>query len=986
MKKTARNVIRAPSQLWFVALAVLVVTAAFRPAPVAAQAPPAARMKALFLGDNGHHQPYQRAKEILPVLAANGVDMFYTDDPDDLNPAELDKYHALILYNNHEHVSNPQLNALLQFVDNGGGLIALHSSSASFQNSEEFTKLIGGAFKTHGTGTFTAVRTEPEHPAVQGVPTFESWDETYIHAKHNPVDRTVLEVRREGDHEEPWTWVRTYGDGRVFYTAWGHDERTWGNEGFQQLVLQGARWAAGDWTGEVQVAESLPTVDLPAPLPTYELPPAPWNTLSDPIYEGQVPLPMEESLELATVPEGFSIEEYASEPLIGRIIDFTWDERGRMWAAETNDYPNTLLDDDEEGGDRILILEDTDGDGQADDVKVFADGLNLVTSLVLINGGLVVAQAPHFFFLEDTDGDGQADVKEMIMTGWPRTDTHGTPSNFRYGFDNQVLGSVGYNGFRGTVGDRTYERGELAQGYFRFTPDGESLDYLARTSNNTWGVALTEDGYIFGSTANNRPSTFVHIPGRYYNALGMDRLPVLPGIEDRADIYPVIDILQVDQFGLYTAGAAHEVYTARAFPREYWNRRAFVADPTGHLIGMFDLQRNGSGFNAKNKWSFMASRDAWMAPVQVKVGPDGAIWVADFYSLVSQHNPTPEMEDCCEHGEGNAYETPNRDAERARIYRITHNDAAPYEPLRLDDATPAELVETLRHDNMFWRFTAQRLLVERGERDVVPDLIELVNDHRVDELGLNTAALHALWTLDGLGAIPEDPAALEAARNALYHPAASLRRAALMILPREPRLLEDVLEAGLLPNTDSPGGTEDAFFSYVLQDVDPSVRLEALLVLSELAPSERAVAAIETVLFGQENASDPWIPDAAAMAGAVQGPEFLQRVLAHELPEDSSAVAGIARAVGLMTLHHAQAADVGLAVALIEAVPDTDAAVGLALLEGLGEGWPEEESPSFSAEQRTALASAANSASDELSEAFSALAQHWGAADLFGAP
>src|SRR5690606_2923779 len=116
--------------------------------------------------------------------------------------------------------------------------------------------------------------------------------------------------------------------------------------------------------------------------------------------------------------------------------------------------------------------------------------------------------------------------------------THGTPSNFRYNIDNQILGSVGYNGFRGTVGGRTYGQGEFGSGYFTFTPDGQNLEYLARTSNNTWGVALSEDAVIFGSTANNRPSNFVHIPARYYIGLGMTA-PVLPGIEDRADISPV---------------------------------------------------------------------------------------------------------------------------------------------------------------------------------------------------------------------------------------------------------------------------------------------------------------------------------------------------------------------------------------------------------------------------------------------------------------
>ena len=116
-----------------------------------------------------------------------------------------------------------------------------------------------------------------------------------------------------------------------------------------------------------------------------------------------------------------------------------------------------------------------------------------------------------------------------------------------------------------------------------------------------------------------------------------------------------------------------------------------------HLVGYFELFPTGTTFQAKNRGSLFASRDTWTAPVQVKVGPDGAVWVSDFYSLVSQHNPTPKYPDssCCPHGVGNAYETPNRDADHARIYRITYDGAPEYTPLRLDTATPQQLVETL---------------------------------------------------------------------------------------------------------------------------------------------------------------------------------------------------------------------------------------------------------------------------------------------------
>jgi uncharacterized protein len=988
------------------AAAALLLTVLAPPNPAAAQAPAGGRVQVLFLGDNGHHRPFVHAKTILPALARNGADLFYTDDPADLAPHVLDRYHTLIFYNNQPTISDAQTAALHAFLDNGGGLVVLHSASAAFQNSEAYIRLVGGAFKSHGTGTFSAARVAPDHPAVRGVPVIESWDETYVHTKHNP-DRTVLEVRRQDGHDEPWTWVRNYGSGRVFYSAWGHDQRTWENESFQALVGRAVQWTAGDWALQQRLAEPAPaTQRLDVPLPVYEPPPAPWNTIAGFVDTAEVALPPAESYQLMTVRPGFRVEPFAAEPMIRNIIDFTWDARGRMWAIETIDYPNVVRPEGEPGEDRILILEDTNGDGRADNVKVFADGLNLATSIAFANGGLVVGQAPHMLFLRDTNGDDRADEQRILFTGWPRNDTHGTISNLRYGFDNQVWGSVGYNGFRGEVGGVTFGRGEgnilMGSGYFRFKPDGSFLDYVARTSNNTWGMAFSEDGHVFGSTANRNASNFVHIPGRYYREI-LGQTPTLPPIADRQDVYPLREIYQVDQFGMYTAGAAHEVYTARAFPREYWNRMAFVAEPTAHVVGMFELQPAGSGFRSINRWNLMASRDSWQAPVQVKVGPDGAVWVSDFYSLVAQHNPTPPG---MELGAGNAYETPNRDKDHGRIYRIVYDGAPQSAIRRLDNATPAQLVAALRDDNMFWRFTAQRLLVERGQADVVPALIGLVNDHRVDELGLNPGALHAIWTLHGFGAIPGNASALAAARRALHHPAASLRRAALEILPRDARLLDDIFEAGLLPDRSSPHDVDYTVGTNVLQDADPHVRVAALLALSELPASARGVEALVSLITVPQNARDRWLPEAVAIAGATQGHEVALRLLPPvrgQLAQDSAYRAGIRNAVTLMAHAFAMREDADAIVPLLLALPQADPTVAAGVLVGVAGsagtpgpggqprgaspgGWPEEKPPTLTAEQRGALATAARNSAPELADGFARIGQRWGMPDLFGAP
>ena len=152
----------------------------------------------------------------------------------------------------------------------------------------------------------------------------------------------------------------------------------------------------------------------------------------------------------------------------------------------------------------------------------------------------------------------------------------------------------------------------------------------------------------------------------------------------------------------------------------------------------------------------MASSDEWMGPVHAEVGPDGAVWVADWYDFIIQHNPTPSPDRGgyqAQNGKGNAYENPLRDHEQGRIYRVVYKNAKPYTPVKLDRNNPATLVAALENDNMFWRTTAQRLIVESKNTSVLPELYKLVNNKNVDEIGLNAPAVHALWTMHGLGAL-----------------------------------------------------------------------------------------------------------------------------------------------------------------------------------------------------------------------------------------
>ena len=188
-----------------------------------------APIRILFLGDNGHHRPAERAAQLVPVMAKRGIDIRYTDEMGSLNPETLAKFDGLMIYANIGEISPAQETALLDYVASGKGLIPLHCATYCFLNSPRYIALVGGQFQRHGFEVFRTRIDEPGHPLMQGFTGFESLDESYVHHKHNDEDRIVLERRVDRERAEPYTWVRTHGQGRVFYTAWGHDEKTWGN-------------------------------------------------------------------------------------------------------------------------------------------------------------------------------------------------------------------------------------------------------------------------------------------------------------------------------------------------------------------------------------------------------------------------------------------------------------------------------------------------------------------------------------------------------------------------------------------------------------------------------------------------------------------------------------------------------------------------------------------------------------------------------------
>ncbi len=395
---------------------------------------------------------------------------------------------------------------------------------------------------------------------------------------------------------------------------------------------------------------------------------------------------------------------------------------------------------------------------------------------------------------------------------------------------------------------------------------------MRSSNNNTWGLGLTEDNLIIGSTANGNARAHA-IPNCYYEAVNGWSAARLETIADSQRFHPITDkVRQVDFTGRYTAGSGSAIYTARSFPKEYWNRAQFVAEPTGHLLGLFFIERRGADFVAHNARNFAASDDEWTSPIYGEVGPDGALWVVDWYNYIIQHNPVPRG---FRNGPGNAYETTLRDKSHGRIYRVSLKSAKPGRSQPLDKATPQQLVAALKNDNLLWRLHAQRLLVERGNKDVVAALLKLIADTGVDATGLNPGAIHALWALHGLGALDgSDKKSYDATIAALKHPSAGVRRAAAMTLPGNEPSLKAILAAKLL------------------DDSDAQVRMAALLAAAEMPASDAAGAAVFAMLRQPQNSEDRWIPDAATAAAARNDAGFIKAVLAGYKPAATHEAAG----------------------------------------------------------------------------------------------
>ncbi|HSH93078.1 MAG TPA: PVC-type heme-binding CxxCH protein [Roseimicrobium sp.] len=618
---------------------------------------------------------------------------------------------------------------------------------------------------------------------------------------------------------------------RIITSTFDGDESSWASDAFLKPLAQKLTGAGGEarykeWEAFFLNGREPEKREANATVANYEKRPQPVTF--------QYPFSPKGSIERTQVAPDLRLELFATEPEIAKPIFMAWDERGRCWVAETRDYPHDVKPDGQ-GNDSIKICEDTDGDGRADKFTVFADKLNIPTSFVFANGGIIVSQPPRFLFLKDTDGDGKADVRQEFMTGWGVNDTHAQANNLHYGVDNWLYGCVGYSGFNGSSGGKDLR---FAQGTYRFSRDGKTLEFLHQFSNNAWGQSANEVGDQFGGTANNAPIFYGGIPANLappgIRIMSAKRI----NVEDKVHtITP--NFRQVDVFGGYTAAAGSAFIYSANLPKRLQGK-AMVCEPTMKTISLMDVQPSGAGYVAKDGFNLVASSDEWMSPVFAEVGPDGAVWFADWQNFIIQHNPTPSVDRggyAAKTGVGGAHENPLRDHVRGRIYRVVWDQAKKPAVTSLAKASDTDLAAALGNDNPFWRLTAQRLLVEGGKTSIVPELKKAVTNAPPIQ------AIHALWTLQGLGQLDE-----ATHRTALLHKDSTVRRNAT-------RALGDDAAAQKL------------FFSAgVISDPDPVTKLAAIVKLASFPTTPGIVPVVTSLAKNPALRSDEWLADAVRLA------------------------------------------------------------------------------------------------------------------------
>ena len=485
-----------------------------------------------------------------------------------------------------------------------------------------------------------------------------------------------------------------------------------------------------------------------------------------------------EAASVMTLPNGFKITLAAAEPDVVRPICFTFDPRGRLWVVEGHTYP--IPAPEGQGKDRVLVFDDTNGDGTLDKRSVFAEGLNLVSGIEVGMGGVWLGAAPYLLFIPadiNVDTPTPAGPPQILLDGWGTQDTHEVLNSFRWGPDGWLYGTHGVftHSNAGKPGAPDSERTKLNAGVWRFHPTTHTFELFAEGTSNPWGLDFNDYGHAF-ITACVIPHMYNMIQGgRYFRQGGTHFNPyTYDDIKTHADHVHWLGDRgpHAGNFRSASAGGGHAhsgamIYLGNSWPQEYRND-IFMNNINGARLNHDRPVRAGSGYLVTHRPDFLVMNDSWSQWLNMKYDPSGSVWAIDWYDKNQCHSPNPDV----------------HDKTMGRIFKIT-NDNDKWVKVNLAKATDRELVNYQLHPNEWYVRQARTLLQERGPNKKVHKALKEILTKNPNV----TRKLRALWALHVTKGISE-----KELTNLLGHENDYIRSWAIQLLAEDKTVSPEALK------------------------------------------------------------------------------------------------------------------------------------------------------------------------------------------------